>query len=708
MSIVKRKSKEFILTILLLQLVFYATVIFNISIARQIVGFLFFTFVPGFILIKLFKTNTFSRIEVFLLCVGLSMSFLMIGGVLINEFSLLIGILQPLSQMPLILAFSSAVLLGAFLAYLRGATIKLHVDAKSLREVSSALVFALLPFLSVIGSISSNVYGNSLILLIMIGLISLLFILTIFFNKLFPSKFYPFVIFMISISLLYHSSFISPNMVSFGSDLTGEYFAFKNTQNSAFWNSSATFMGGPKTNEGRIYSMLSVTILPTVYSSLLDIDPVWMFKIIYPLLFSLLPVGLYLLWKKNFGEKFTFISAFFFVAQETFYTEMLGLNRQIIAELFFVLLLLIILSERDRSIPKWIFFIFFSFALVTSHYGLAEIVLFLFSATLLYMVLFHRSSKRLTVSMVLFLFIVMFSWYIFINKSVVFDAILEFSDYVYRQLKDFFNPASRGETVLRGLGLERAPSIWNTVSRVFAYITEAFIVVGFLELIRKRGKFNFDKEYFILTFLSMGILMALIVVPGLAETMNMTRFYHVLLFFLAPLCVLGAEKIVKIFNKRKTELVMLILLSIVLVPFFLFQTEFMFEVVGSDSWSVPLSMHRMSPSRLYWEFGYINSYSIKGAEWLSKNIKVPSIQVYADSFSRSNELRGYGLIYLGYVEILSNATQLRADSAIYLNPTNVICNILVGKRLLWNTSDLQFLNELNKVYSNGGSEVYEK
>jgi uncharacterized membrane protein len=182
----------------------------------------------------------------------------------------------------------------------------------------------------------------------------------------------------------------------------------------------------------------------------------------------------------------------------------------------------------------------------------------------------------------------------------------------------------------------------------------------------------------------------------------------VLLFFLAPLCVLGAEKIVKIFNKRKTELVMLILLSIVLVPFFLFQTEFMFEVVGSDSWSVPLSMHRMSPSRLYWEFGYINSYSIKGAEWLSKNIKVPSIQVYADSFSRSNELRGYGLIYLGYVEILSNATQLRADSAIYLNPTNVIGNILVGKRLLWNTSDLQFLNELNKVYSNGGSEVYEK
>jgi uncharacterized membrane protein len=133
----------------------------------------------------------------------------------------------------------------------------------------------------------------------------------------------------------------------------------------------------------------------------------------------------------------------------------------------------------------------------------------------------------------------------------------------------------------------------------------------------------------------------------------------------------------------------------------------MFEVVGSDSWSVPLSMHRMSPSRLYWELGYINSYSIKGAEWLSKNIKVPSTQVYADSYSRSNELRGYGLIYVGYVEILSNSTQLKANSAIYLNPINVVGNNLVGKRLLWNTSDLQFLNELNKVYSNGDSEVYK-
>jgi uncharacterized membrane protein len=631
----------------------------------------------------------------------------MIGGLLINEFSLLIGILQPLSQMPLILTFSSAVLLGAFLAYLRGATIKLNVDAKSLREVSSALVFALLPFLSVTGSIYSNVQGNSLILLIMIGLISLLFTLAIFFKKLFPSKIYPFAIFMISISLLYHSSFISPHIVSFGSDLTGEYFAFKNTQNNAFWNSSATFIGGPKTNEGRIYSMLSVTILPTVYSSLLEIDPVWMFKIIYPLLFSLLPVGLYLLWKKYFSEKFAFISAFFFVAQETFYTEMLGLNRQIMAELFFILLLLIILNERsNKSTSKWMAFMFFSFALVTSHYGLAEIVLLLFSLASLYMLLFHRLSRRLTISMVFILFILMFSWYIFINKSVVFDAILEFSEYVYRQLGDFFNPASRGETVLRGLGLERAPSIWNTVSRVFAYITEAFIVVGFLELIRKRGKFNFDKEYFIFTFLSMGILMALIVVPGLAETMNMTRFYHVLLFFLAPLCVLGAEKIVKIFNKRKTELVTLILLSTVLVPFFLFQTEFMFEIAGSDSWSVPLSKHRISTTKLYGELGYTDLYIVYGSRWLSSNVAIKNMQIYSDSIAR-NWLRGYGLISPGYVESLSNVTQVATNGIVYLSSLNVNENILVGKYFSWNLSEIHFIGDLSKVYTNGGSEVYK-
>jgi len=245
------------------------------------------------------------------------------------------------------------------------------------------------------------------------------------------------------------------------------------------------------------------------------------------------------------------------------------------------------------------------------------------------------------------------------------------------------------------------------ISRIFAYLTEALVAVGFLGLVTKRVRFTFDVEHFVLTTLSVGFLAALILVPGLANTMNMTRFYHVLLFFLAPLCVLGAETIVNVVSKRNMEVKVTILIFVVLVPYFLFQTGFVYEVTGNDSWSVPLSEYRMNALRLYGQLGYSTVYSVFGARWLSKNIDVDYTQIYADSYSRMNELRVYGRVYLGYVEVLSNTTEVRLGGLLYLSSLNIIQGIVVGGEFSWNLSELQFSNDLSKIYSNGGSEVYK-
>jgi uncharacterized membrane protein len=103
----------------------------------------------------------------------------------------------------------------------------------------------------------------------------------------------------------------------------------------------------------------------------------------------------------------------------------------------------------------------------------------------------------------------------------------------------------------------------------------------------------------------------------------------------------------------------------------------------------------------------MRSYSISGAQWLSKNVEVPSAWVYSDSYSRVSELRAYGVIYTGYVEVLSNATLLKAGDVVYLNPINVLENVVAGKRYFWNTSDLEFLNYMDKIYSNEGSDIYK-
>jgi len=509
---------------------------------------------------------------------------------------------------------------------------------------------------------------------------------------------------MIAISLLFHSSLISNYLVSFGSDVPLEYFTSKTTQINAHWNSTTSYPGDEV--YGRIHAMLSVTILPTIYSNLLNINLIWVFKILNPLIFAFIPIGLYYVWQKYLGKKYAFISAFLFIAQSTFYTELLALNRQMIAELFFVLLLVIIFIKKINPIKKTLLFMIFSVALVTSHYALAEIFLFFLSASIALLIILKRPSKNLTVSMIGFFLVVMFSWYIYTSDSAVFNSFLSFGNYIQSQLGEFFNPASRGQTVLRGLGLESPPSIWNAIGRTFAYFTQGLIVIGFVGLVTKRIRIYLEKEYFAFSLMAMIFLSALILVPGLANTLNMTRFYHLLLFFLAPFCVMGAKLIVKPVPKEKNEFVAFILLLIVLVPYFLFQTGFVYEITESKSWSVPLSKYRMDAFLLYGAFGYVDTQSVLGAQWLSKNIEVGHPIVYADGLSRNNILTSYGMIYRGYVNAITNTTIIAEGGIVYISRLNVVTGITISGRSVWNLSELSLFDSLDKVYGNGGSEIY--
>jgi len=604
--------------------------------------------------------------------------------------------------MYLMITLNILTLAGGILVYLKEGYVEVW-KGKLIRLLSSTLFFLCLPFLSVIGAIYMSVYENNFLLLLMIILISIVFISGVLSRKLLSPKLYPLAVSAVAIALLYHSSFISNYIIPFGSDVPGEYLIFRTVKDNACW--SSTLYTGMW--YGRLNAMLSITILPASYAIILNMSPTWVFKMLYPVIFSLVPLGLYQFWQKYIGKKYAFISAFLFMANETFYTEMLGLNRQMIAEFFFVLLLLVMMNQKIKPFKKIMSFAIFGFALIVSHYALAEIFLFFISFALVSLIIIKRPSKNITISMVVLFSVLMFTWYIYTCGSATFNSTLEFGDYVYRELGDFFNPASRGEVVLRGLGLEKPPSIWNTISRMFAYFTEVFIFFGFIGLITKRTDIPIKKEQFTFTLLAIAFLFALIIVPGLANTLKMTRFYHVLLFFLAPLCALGAEFTVKLLFRHKRKLVVSILLLIVLVSYFLFQTEFMFEVVKSDSWSIPLSKYRMDPIRLYGHYGYMDAYSVYGAQWLSGKVAATDLALYADKASRLNVLSSYGGMYLNVVTELTNVTIPRSNEIIYLYTLNLKRGILVSRGRILNVSSLTFnIEDINKIYTNGNSEVY--
>ena len=132
-------------------------------------------------------------------------------------------------------------------------------------------------------------------------------------------------------------------------------------------------------------------------------------------------------------------------------------------------------------------------------------------------------------------------------------------------------------------------NIWGKVFRVFQYLTQLAIVAGLVFLIKDRKRYS--AEY--LSFCGAAILLlgACMFVPYFAAIINATRFYHLALFLLAPLFVLGGKAIF-----RNYKLLTLCLI----IPYFLFTSGLVFEATQQTDistvnmpYSIILSNHRV-------------------------------------------------------------------------------------------------------------------
>jgi uncharacterized membrane protein len=718
------RSREFLLKILGIHILFYAVVLFNIPVARQVIGFMYLTFVPGIVISRLLKLGSFSWYRRTIFSTGFSIAFLMFSGLLINTVGPAIGISQPLSLIPLVATLSPAVLLLAFISYFREdvhylASAPISINRKFVLSVALPLC---LPVVAVVGALLMNFSGNNSILLLLIAMISVCVSVSILVKKLVSPKIYVLIVLMIALALLFHSALVS-NYI-WGNDIQLEYYVFNLTESNKFWAPNLPMFWD--LTYGRFNSMLSITILPTIYSSVLAMDPTWVLKIVYPLVFSLVPVGLFLLWKPYIGSKRSFFAVFLFVAQSTFYTEMVTLDRQIVGELFLVLLFMVLLSRKMGQFNRNLCFIVFGAALVVSHYALSYLFMFFILFEWGIHQYFVKKISKVNLIKVISFFVIAFSWYIYTSNAGSFETFLSFGNNVLSSIGEFANLGSRSEGVLIGLGLASSPTLLNTVSRIIAYVIEIFIVLGFLALVTKQTKLGFNRNYIAFAWVSMSLLAASILLPGFSDTLRVERFFHISLFFLAPFCVIGAEYLYgvltdlssnwkfKLHQKlgRKMRRKPAIYLCAILVLYLLFQTNFLYEIAGSESWSIPLSKQRLDPILLYTNYAYIEGSDVAGTKWLVNNIDFNHTTLYADLPSIYNPLTSYGMIYRNYVKPIYNVTQVTTNGTIYLSRLNVVYGLMIiGNNLdnVGNTSDVfSTWDNINKICTNGACEIYQK
>ena len=680
---------------------------FPVAFLRQFVGFVYLTFVPGILVLRVLRLYYLNFVESLLYAIGLSIAIIMLTGFLLNAICPLVGLDYPISLYPLVISISGVVtfLMALCLKDRHPNLPALHHDP--IKVSPSVVLLSILPMLSIVGTYFVNIHCNSVILWILIPLIALVPYL-ILFNKI-PERLYPFAIFSISISLLYHTTLIS-NYI-WGWDINVEYYFANLVLLNSQWDPSIS---------GNVNAMLSVVMIAPLYSILLNMDLTSVFKVIYPFIFSCLPLVLFLIYRKQTNMKIAFLSCFFFVSYEFFYVNAPTGGRQEIAELFLGLILFLLLDNSLHRSSRFFLLITFLFSLIVSHYGTSYLFILVLLGVWFFtnLIKFIDSLKVPYSDLIPTIFVLLtvcftVAWYGYASDASAFNTIVHIGDRIASSFSsEFLNSESS-----QGMQLVLSGASYGFMVHLEKYIQLIaifFISVGVFWLLFCNGsegvRFGTLYTAFCLGYFSLNI--ASLVVPFFAAQLNTWRIYHLTLIVLSPLLIIGGTYIFKFFTRKRVQLsrVPFALISIFLTVFLLLNSAWVYGIADEYPMGLrSLALYQNSVAQgddfgrneLY--AGYYFDQDVCSVEWLA-GYRKPDITIYADSGRRNLILRSYGM--LPGQEIMTNNTLLN-NAYLYLGYPNVKYGIMRGAGYeYWYIHEIApDLSDANLLYENGGAKV---
>lgn len=688
--------------ILLVQATFLLATFFNVILLRLLLGVVLLTFVSGFLILRLMKLDQLGLVNTVLLSVGLSVSFDMFLGLLANVLLPLAGIGRPLDEFPVLVVFNVSLVLILLGTQLREKSVR-GFDLRSLLSPPVFFVAVFLPALGIAGSIYAGISGNGLLLLVLDVAIIIVLCVNILFRSKF-SKFSALIIVAIAAALLFRGFFISRYF--WGYDEFDEYYVLRHLNNSGYWDQSLKWSQNIELLKAN--GMLSVTILPQIYSQVLEIDPTWTFKFVYPLIAVFILLALYSLYCTQMSKTEALLSVFFFVSV---FLELggMGPDKQTVAMLFYVLIFFLFFNKEMVSSKKYILLVIFGASIVVSHYSLSYILIFLIFSVWFMSFTMKKSNRRISLAVCVLFLVMAFSWYVFVSSSGPFTDFVKFGNNIYSNFAtDFFNPESRSSTVLTGLGLGAAESSLHQIGRYVFYVTEALIVLGLSKLIIQRKKLKFDAEFMALVVFNFVILAMTIAVPMVASSFRQERFYEIAVLFLSPMAILGVKAVSEIGQKLWRRSSFLGLALIILIVFFIFQSELIYAITGDVTWTVEKSMY--NPNIFSLSNQFVWQGEVVGGQWITHYVAVgEKSMVFSDVYSDSHVFTAFCSLDKGSIQILSKKTpNVQSGSSIFLRWVNIDPGIMIAQFSQWNTTDITgLLNSTDKIYSNGYCEVYQ-
>ena len=710
-----------VMFILAIHILLYVSVILDVPILRQCVGFVFLTFLPGFVIFRALGMKTDSVAVELSLSVTLSIAFVMFIGLLANTLYPLLGISAPLSTLPLMVT-TSALTLPIFIFSQRKeignnsntySQLFHEIDTKG--AILCAISICLLS-LSIVGALYDSVF----LLVSVIAGTAAIFATSIFLYKRIPSNYYTFVLFAVSLSLLLQTSLISRHIM--GWDIFGEYFVYKSVRAAGYWAPPGIVLSQDPSST--LNSILSVTILPTAYSTVLNLNGELIFKTIYPFIFCFVPIFLFKTYEAQLGKIVALLSVFFFIADpmNLYGLESVSLAREIITYLFISGAIFCFVKQDIDLKTRRVLVITFSAALAVSHYSLAFLFVFLIVFAFVAMRIVGRKDPLMSLTLVLCIIGITFAWYMYAATPPLNKLTDTLHNIASRLTTDLFNPENRLDLGMTPLSpTSQTMSLNGLIHKIVIYISEFFVVVGAIILAIKPKEFKFHPWYRWMAMCAAFLLVVCVAVPNVAPTLNFTRFYRYAMIFLAPLFILGGVYFLGLLKRIlpsspvRTRFVIkdlrLLMLTIILVVFFLFRSGFVNTITGDRPYSYSLGFDRMKTSnaveiRVAIYSVHVQEQDLFGARWLALQMGNNSL-VYADDYMGISILIDYTTLNRQNIDYIVNEMQLKPESYIYLRSLNVLEGVVTSSLGYFNVSDLSpSLSQNCRIYSNGASDVY--
>jgi uncharacterized membrane protein len=701
--------------------------------------------IPGLLMqLAIRRKHTFG-LNAFIYSVGLSLFLWILGGLAVNSLLPLVGQTRPLQLVYILPFYAICMAIFAIFAYVRNRGAKHEVEHIVLNGWTKVMagIALLLPILSLLGATTLNNGGSGIITITMLVIMCIYILVIATGVQRIHRNIYPFSLYAISLALLLMYSLRSWHVL--GWDINNEMRVFNATLAASRWKMSS-YAGDPYN------ACLSITVLPTIMARLFHLSGDYVFKLLYQLIFAIVPVAIYSTARRFLMPVLALLSSILFVAQTWFFELMPALARQEIALLYFAIFLMVLTDHAISSTYRRVLLYTFAAGIVFSHYSSAYIwlILCVIAMLVLWSVrLFSKSAREsprgISLALIIFGAALMFAWEGPLTHT---DAAVGITaDNLPAQLSQAFSPDVIGDAVQSAIigpapiavsTLESAykttvrnrpgaaadyystsnyePKIVNTVGQAHDYLPAAagsdvhlfgtilkaimsnfMTAVGVLLLavyfIRRNHKSNMD--FIALCAAGYSLIVLILMVPYLQVVYNLTRLglqVFIMLVIPATAAVWVALRRSVRFGLPAIALITALMLS--------YQTGLLDQFTGGN-----LRLTLDQPKGTFDTY-YVHASEVYSAQWLARN-KLPQIPVYADPVA-ALRLESFGNMNANGVSIFPNT--IPRSSYVYLSYENVTAGAsfydINSNSVSYNTPANFLSQNKDLIYSSGSSEIY--